>query len=129
MINTKTLDNILIIFSALIIIGFCVYLYLNIRKLRKRSTVADKLKKQAYSKCPNFFKICGKNDIDKDCRGFGDGACVNQFKIGKCKNTYNFDYLIKEHKNLFYNKNLQNRMKCRWAKDCNIAWDGIDRLC
>ena len=27
------------------------------------------------------------------------------------------------------NDTIRNKTKCEWAKQCNVSWDGIDRLC
>ena len=29
----------------------------------------------------------------------------------------------------FNNINTGNYAKCRWAKKCRVAWDGIDQIC
>ena len=69
--------------------------------------------------CPDYYDI--HNDGE---------TCLNSFKIGKCKDTDpNFKKFFEENKNLFYNKDLQNEMKCKWARNCDVSWDGIDRLC
>ena len=64
-------------------------------------------------------------DIDE----VNSNLCVNTHKIGKCKSSYNFKELIDKNEALFNNEELKNKLKCEWAKNCQVAWDGIDRLC
>ena len=127
MITKKTLDNLTNTFSILVVIGFIVYLYLDYNK-NKKSNVSESKNKivnnmnKKYSDCPNYFEI-KENEEDNTV------SCVNTHKLGKCKETYNFDRIIKENSRIFNTIEAKNKMKCEWAKQCGVAWDGIDRLC
>lgn len=60
--------------------------------------------------CPDYWKA--KNN-----------ECINTLHLGTCKNTaenntMNFNV---PH----YQGNTANCNKFKWAKDCNISWDGI----
>ena len=123
MITKKTLNNLTTSFGVLLIVGFIIYLFLDYKKNKDVKPKSTKNKivnnmKQTYSKCPNYFEI-GK-DSDN---------CINVHKLGKCKETYNFEKIFRENSRIFNTPETKNKMKCEWAKQCEVAWDGIDRLC
>ena len=127
MITKKTLDNLTTTFSILVVIGFIVYLYLDYRKTKKSNVIKPKNKivsdmQKSYSDCPNYFEIIDNKEDNTV-------SCQNTHNLGKCKETYNFDRIIKENSRIFNTPETKNKMKCEWAKQCGVAWDGIDRLC
>ena len=97
MITKKTLNNITNTLTFVIIIGFLIYLYLDYRKNKKGPKPKNQLvsdMKKDYSDCPNYFEIIS-NPEDKTV------SCDNVHKLGKCKETYNFDRIIKENSSIF----------------------------
>jgi hypothetical protein len=118
--KSSTLDSILSFLSGIIILGVCVYYFLDIRKQRKKQGGAksdDKPSNKKYSECPDYFEI-GDN-----------GECINEKQLGSCKGTYNFDELLANYADVFRTDKQKNKLKCEWAKSCDVAWTGIDRLC
>ena len=57
------------------------------------------------SHCPDYWK------------DMGNGKCRNINNLGNC-----------QKKMVGFKKN-NNKKKCRWAKRCNVSWEGIDNLC
>jgi hypothetical protein len=127
--KSSTLDNILGFLSGVIILGVCVYYILDIKKHTKKGPPntnddndgddgdGDKTKSKDHPKCPDYFEI-GDND-----------ECINVKNLGKCRGTYNFDKLLANYADVFRNDEQKNKLKCEWAKSCDVAWSGVDRLC
>lgn len=111
------LDNVLNGLVVFILVVVCVGIYLDIKKKKDYLNNKSGTGKEDYKQCPNYFKL-----IDGD-------ICHNNLKLGKCHSNYDFNNIIKSNKNLLHNKHLQNKLKCEWAKQCRVEWDGIDRLC
>jgi hypothetical protein len=61
-------------------------------------------------KCPDYFDIQNNNNKI---------SCYNKNKQGKCMNKTHFD-----------NNDFGNTVKekNKWAKSCNITWDGITNI-
>lgn len=78
------------------------------KELSMQNTMAD---------CPDYWEKVGP----KKCR--------NKLKVnGKCNLSIDND-VIDFDNDIFNNKKLGDKMKCRWAKDCEIVWSGINNLC
>jgi len=62
----------------------------------------------------------------------GNGQCKNPFKVGKCPTRQ--DGQVDTNSNVNFNTDYYRGEqgilnKCRWAKRCNAAWEGIDNMC
>jgi len=128
--KSSTLDNILGFLSGVIILGVCVYYILDIKKHTKKGPPntnddnednGDKPSNKKYFKCPDYFEA-SKEEGKED-------ECINVKNLGKCRGTYNFDKLLANYADVFRNDEQKNKLKCEWAKSCDVSWSGVDRLC
>jgi hypothetical protein len=118
------LDKIVGILSIAIIIGVFVYLCLELKnKMNTKSSTTNVHNNiKDYADCPNFFEII--NDR-------GQKMCKNVYKLGKCNISDNnkISAFFDEKDEFFTDKKRGDLRKCLWAKECDVSWDGIDRLC
>jgi len=105
--------------SIIIIVTFIIYIYLEIKSLSKQKTSTLKTKLN-YGDCPDFFET-----ITRD----GKKYCKNTYKLGSCANAKDNNTISFEDEELFTDNVNGNKMKCKWSKECDIPWNGIDRLC
>lgn len=111
-ISNKTFYLITGIISLVVVVGFCINIFINYRKHKELED--NTIFPPWPSKCPDYWA------------SGGDNICRNSHKLGLCKsgddNDMEFgDQLFKGSKGQFY--------KCNWAKQCQIPWEGIDNLC
>ena len=120
------LDKIVSILSVTIIIGVSIYLFLEIKKKMNTKNPLNNstnFKSEHYPDCPNFFEI--KNEG-------GQKMCKNTFKLGNCNisdENNKISAFFDENDNFFTDNKRGNLRKCLWAKECDVTWDGIDKLC
>jgi len=69
------------------------------------------------AECPDYWIVEGS----KKCR--------NVNKLGKCLIKDERGGLMNFDTDFFNDENTGNYAKCRWAKKCQVAWDGIDHIC
>ena len=113
------------VLSVLIAVGFMIFLYLRYLNNKKANNSILYEKEQfKYPDCPDFFEIVSDSD--------GKKHCENVYNIGKCRKkgvgTGNGKISFDEN-TLFNNTKDGNYWKCRWAKECEVPWDGINKLC
>ena len=119
------LDKIVSVLSIAIIIGVSLYLYLEFKKKfnsMSSNNFSKNLKKEKYPDCPNFFEIINEGD---------QKMCKNIYQLGKCNIAENNKIsAFFNDKDPFFTDNQRGDLrKCLWAKECDVSWDGIDRLC
>jgi hypothetical protein len=66
------------------------------------------------SKCPDLWEIIDNN------------KCKNIHMIGKCSKTG--DRIMDFNEPIFKTKR-SDYYKCKWSKECGVAWERIDNLC
>ena len=111
-ISNKTFYLITGIISLIVVVGFCINIFINYRKHKELEE--NTIFPPWPSKCPDYWASAGEN------------ICRNTNKLGKCKSgditEMNFDdNIFKGNKGQLY--------KCNWAKQCEVPWEGIDNLC
>ena len=117
------LDVIVSVFSVGLILAFAIYLYLEIKKKMNVSSEVSFLHNQKnYPECPNFFEIINEG---------GQKMCKNVYQLGKCnvKKNNKISAFFDEKDEFFSDNQRGNLRKCLWAKECDVSWDSIDRLC
>jgi hypothetical protein len=104
---------------AIYIFGGFLFLFIIIHYYRQYTSNAtkeqDKLTR-IQTECPDFWVVEESN------------KCRNTHKLGKCLTRDNGG-LMDFNTDYFQNKDSGNYAKCRWAKTCNVSWDGIDHIC
>ena len=112
------------VFSVLIGIGFMIFLYLRyLNNQKANNPLSYELKEEfKYPDCPDFFEIVTDTD--------GKKQCENIYNIGKCVKKESGNNKISFDDNILFNNTKDgNYWKCRWAKECEVPWDGINKLC
>jgi len=101
------------IFMITIVVLFAIiYAYMLYKEYEESS---EQSWPETISDCPDYW-----NDL-------GDGKCKNTHNLGTCnmrqaQPTVTFD-------SSFYDGEQGKMNRCRWAKNCNVSWEGIDDLC
>lgn len=116
MINAVQTTSLL---SVIIIVVFIIYIYVEIKSINKNNTVNMKTK-LTYGECPDFFETMTRD---------GKKYCKNTYKLGSCAKSEDNNIISFEDDELFTDDVNGNIMKCKWSKECDIPWNGIDRLC
>ena len=101
------------IISTLIIISFCINMFINYRKHK------DLEEKTIFppwpSKCPDYWTNESGN------------KCKNVKKLGKCQTSDNKN--VMDFNSHIFTGSKGQYYKCNWAKQCQVPWEGIDNLC
>ncbi len=105
-------QSVIYIIAVLIFIYIIIYYYNQYRQAK--NTKPDKI---IRAECPDYWSVEGPN------------RCRNTKKLGKCFTSGSEGGLMDFDNDYFNNINTGNYAKCRWAKKCHVAWDGIDQIC
>ena len=104
--------------TLIVFVGFIIVLlvlFTIIKDVRKMKQVS--LEKQMEAKkvpsCPDYWE------------SVGESKCRNIHKLGKCGHKQDVDF----SDNIFTDKRTGKIMKCRYAKECEISWEGTDKIC
>ena len=113
MLDDKTTNIIIGVSAAIIIIGFCVKIFLNYKKYKK-------LKENTIfppwpSTCPDYWKV-----VEED-------KCQNINKIGLCRTGDEDDMM--DFSDARYKGGKGPSYKCAWSKACKAPWEGVDSIC
>jgi len=110
------------ILSVLIAVGFIIFLYLRYLNNQKAKNPLLQNEKETfkYPECPAFFETMTDHT--------GKIKCKNVLNIGKCRKSPH-DTISFEDNKLFNNTKTGKYWKCRWAKECEVPWGGIEKLC
>jgi hypothetical protein len=98
-------------------IFLCIYIMVYYYKQYSKEITNQKKEKIIRAECPDYWMV------------EGPGKCRNGNKMGLCLTTGPEGGLMDFDTDFFKNPNTGNYAKCRWAKKCHVAWDGIDDIC
>ena len=123
-------------FSIALIIGAVAILayYYYTQYQSWKTTQAQLTWPREYSDCPDYWNSNGEH------------VCENTFNLGSCpmgrtgpepQGTVDFKSIVggvpsnKDETALRKQMTTENALlkKCRWAKQCNATWEGVDKLC
>jgi len=104
--------------TSIIVIGIIIVLLVIFKIVKDIRTVsqnrlAEQIKAKEISACPDYWETVGQN------------KCRNIHKLGKCGHNNDVDF----NDDMFVDKRTGNMMKCRYAKQCDISWEGASSLC
>ena len=68
------------------------------------------------AKCPDYWTY------------LGDEKCKNVNKIGKC-NTQDSNQTMDFNASSIFAGAKGLMAKCKWARGCDTAWEGIEQIC
>lgn len=98
---------------AIIIMSVKLFIY---SKWNQKQPAPKKLN-IPYPQCPDYWESISAN------------KCKNVHKLGQCRLGNDPDNTIDFNTRIFLNDVTGNYMKCKWATDCNVSWEGINKLC
>lgn len=100
--------QLIIIVIILVLAGS--FIYSKMKKPQKPSMVL-------YPQCPDYWECVSAN------------KCKNVHSLGACRLGNDPDNIIDFNSDTFLNEITGNYMKCKWASDCGVSWEGINKLC
>jgi len=108
------------IYKVLFFVGIAALIYYYYQQNKVATEAQSTLSwPRNISECPDYFLSDGQ------------GGCKNTYNLGTCpavdgvlqpNATVRFDTSEFTGDDASYNK-------CRWAKNCNVSWEGVDKLC
>jgi hypothetical protein len=117
--NTKIILFAFAFVLFVVIIGFTIYTIVNSKK--------DAKWPYSVNNCPDYWI---EREIENE-DGSTINACINTKDLGTCDNNlyYNMDTMEYPNNDGTYIKfnsgPVADQSKCRWAKSCDLTWDGI----
>ena len=103
---------------SLAVVGLCFWYFLQYKAYSKQQ--GAKTWPENISDCPDYW-------VNK-----GSGNCVNTHNIGNCPKDSSGKRLNQGTMN-FSSETYKGEQgavnKCRWAKKCNVSWEGVDGNC
>ena len=111
------MDTIYKVLLGILVVCLIYYYYKQWKSYSKHQSKLTWPRK--ISECPDYF-ISDNN-----------GGCKNTYNLGTCpsengvllpNSVVKFDTAEFSGDDAPYNK-------CRWAKDCQVSWEGVDNLC
>ena len=79
----------------------------------KQVSLEKQMEAKKVPSCPDYWE------------SVGESKCRNIHKLGKCGHKQDVDF----SDNIFTDKRTGKIMKCRYAKECEISWEGTDKVC
>jgi len=111
---------ILAIMTAILLV---VMLYNTYKKLQV--DIQAKGKKKYEQLCPDYWELV---DQGYDNNGNVNSIrCRNVHELGKCALEGDRIYVLSDP--IFYDPKTSDKAKCKWAKACDISWQGFDNKC
>ncbi len=105
--------------SSIYIVGVFLCIFIMVYYYRQYAQQVKKLTtdKIIRAECPDYWMVEGPR------------KCRNNNKMGLCLTQGTEGGLMDFDTDFFNDPNTGNYAKCRWAKKCHVAWDGIDDIC
>ena len=119
-----TTNTLLVVLALLAILGSALYFYQTYRdfqkKMKNRESAAV-----APNECPDYWEIDAKT---KNQRGVINSiTCRNVQLLGKCALSNNNTFTFGDE--IFNSPKTADLARCKWAKQCQVAWSGYDSKC
>ena len=111
------MDTIYKILFFVLLAGLLYYYYQSYQS--NAASQANKTWPRKISECPDYFISNNK------------GGCKNTYNLGTCPSVDGVlqpNSVVKFDTSEFTGDDGDYN-KCRWAKNCNVSWEGIDKLC
>jgi len=122
-----SISTIAIVLAVFLLIILCIYYYTSYRNY-KNAQKNRTWPPNGNASCPDYWV------------NYGDGVCVNPFKVGDMNNCRGVrkitnpnnpteEIIAKDFNSKQYTGDNGNYNKCIWAKSCKTPWEGIDNSC
>lgn len=119
-----TTNTLLVILALLAILGAGLYFYQTYQDFKKKIKERDSAAVVA-NECPDYWEIDAKT---KNQRGVINSiTCRNVQLLGKCALNNNNTFTFGDE--IFNNPKTAELARCKWAKQCGVAWSGYDNKC
>jgi len=119
-----TTNTLLVVLALLAILGSALYFYQTYRDFQKKMKTRES-SAVVPNECPDYWEIDGKT---KNQRGIINSiTCRNVQLLGKCALSNNNTFTFGDE--IFNNPKTADLARCKWAKQCQVAWSGYDTKC
>ncbi len=103
--------------GIIVVLWVGIFLYNQYKKWKVGLSILSATKEgNIILECPDYWETVGIN------------KCKNINKIGTC-NIDPSNNIMDFNDEIFTNPDSGEYSKCRFAKDCNIVWGGVDKAC
>lgn len=119
-----TTNTLLVVLAILAILGSALYFYQTYNDFQKKMKERESAS-VIPNECPDYWEIDSKT---KNARGIINSVtCRNAQLLGKCAVSNNNTFTFGD--DIFNNPKTADLARCKWAKQCGVAWQGYDSKC
>jgi len=119
-----TTNTLLVVLAILAILGSALYFYQTYNDFQKKMKERESAS-VIPNECPDYWEIDTKT---KNARGIINSVtCRNAQLLGKCALSNNNTFTFGD--DIFNNPKTADLARCKWAKQCGVAWQGYDSKC
>jgi hypothetical protein len=119
-----TTNTLLVVLALLAILGAGIYFYQTYKDFQKKMKTRESAQ-VVPNECPDYWEIDTKT---KNQRGVINSiTCRNVQLLGKCALSNNNTFTFGDE--IFNNPKTAELARCKWAKQCGVAWSGYDNKC
>ncbi len=124
--TTYLTSNTLIVVLVFVgIVGFAIYFWQQYKKMEKAAI--DKQNRESNpNHCPDYWEI--EEQLIDDSGKLKGVKCKNVQHLGKCAINPGDDMFTFDDE-IFTNPSTRDIARCKWAKQCQVAWSGYDSKC
>lgn len=119
-----TTNTLIVVLAILAILGAALYFYQTYRDFQKKIKERESAN-VVPNECPDYWEIDSKT---KNQRGvINSVTCRNVQLLGKCALSNNNTFTFADE--IFNSPKTADLARCKWAKQCGVAWQGYDSKC
>ena len=119
-----TTNTLLVVLALLAILGAALYFYQSYKDFQKKMKERESAS-VIPNECPDYWEIDSKT---KNQRGvINSVTCRNAQLLGKCALANNNTFTFGDE--IFNSPKTADLARCKWAKQCGVAWQGYDTKC
>ncbi len=107
------------------IVGFAIYFWQQYKKIEQASIEKQQRESKA-NHCPDYWEI--EEQMVDDAGKLKAVKCKNAQHLGKCAVNPGDDMFTFDDE-IFTNPSTRDIARCKWAKQCQVAWSGYDSKC
>jgi hypothetical protein len=120
-----TANTLIVVLIFVAVIGFAVYFWQQYKKMEK-AAIEKQQREGNPNHCPDYWEI--EEQIVDDTGKLKGVKCKNVQHLGKCAINPGDDMFTFDDE-IFTNPSTRDISRCKWAKQCQVAWTGYDGKC
>lgn len=120
-----TSNTLIIVLIFVSIVGFAIYFWQQYKKMEKQ-TIEKQQRESKANHCPDYWEI--EDQILDESGQIKGIKCKNVQHLGKCAINLGDDTFMFDDE-IFTNPGTHVQSRCKWAKQCQVAWSGYDNKC